>query len=183
MATKLTENVLVNKLDAMTHEELKEIIVDLYKSSKSAEERISLLLLDEQYGKELLDKYKKQLNKLFNLSIAVEMGFSLHEAQKILKDFSDVCANNNGRWYGDLALYFAECAMDFTMHCGDIDEEFYDALGDAYSEAVKIASENEELYKLWKDRMENIMHEFSGFGWGMEEFIADKYYSIPWIEE
>jgi hypothetical protein len=35
------------------------------------------------------------------------------------------------RFYGDLALYFAECATDFTMSYGDIDEDFYDALGDA----------------------------------------------------
>lgn len=51
------------------------------------------------------------------------------------------------RWYGDLALYFAECATDFTMGYGDIDEDFYDALGDAYHDAVVIASKEEQLYK------------------------------------
>ena len=38
MAKKLTEKGLVKKLDGMNQEELKKIIVDLYKSNKSVEE-------------------------------------------------------------------------------------------------------------------------------------------------
>lgn len=52
----------------------------------------------------------------------------------VLSDFADICGG--GRWYGDLVLYFAECATDFTMSYGDINEKFYDALGDAYHDAV-----------------------------------------------
>ena len=48
---------------------------------------------------------------------------------------------------------------------------------------VVAASDDENLYKLWRIRLEHILHEFSGFGWGMEDFIADEYYSIPWNEE
>lgn len=56
-------------------------------------------------------------------------------------------------------------------------------LGDAYHDAVIMASKDEELYQLWKDRLEYIYHEFSGFGWGMDDYITEEYYSIPWIEE
>ena len=101
----------------------------------------------------------------------------------VLLDFAKVCVNNNERWYGDLALYFAECATEFIMSYGDMNEAFYDALGDAYHDAVVAASGDENLYKLWKNRLEQIVHEFSGFEWGMENFIVDEYYSIPWIEE
>ena len=48
---------------------------------------------------------------------------------------------------------------------------------------VVAASGDENLYKLWKNRLEQIVHEFSGFEWGMENFIVDEFYSIPWIEE
>ena len=41
---------------------------------------------------------------------------------EILSDFADMCGD--GRWYGDLALYFAECATDFTMSYGDINESY-----------------------------------------------------------
>ena len=39
----------------------------------------------------------------------------------------------------------------------------YDALGDAYHDAVVIANENERLYHLWKDRLETVLHDFSSF--------------------
>ena len=182
MAKKLTEKVLVKKLESMSKEELMNIIVDFYRTNKLVEVGLSLMILGEDYGNVLLEKYKKQLYKIFNPSDIVRNGFSLENAQRVLSDFADACVGDTGRWYGDLALYFAECATDFTMSFGDIDEEFYDALGDAYHDAVVIASEDECLYQLWKERLETVLHDFSGFGWGMDDFIAEEYYSIPWIE-
>ena len=181
MAKKLTEKALLKKLNTMDKEELVTIISDLYKTNKTAEARLNLLFLGEEYGNALLEKYKKQLYKIFNPSNIVRTGFSLEKAQQILSDFADMCGE--GRWYGDLALYFAECATDFTMSYGDINEEFYDALGDAYRDAVTIARRDEEMYKLWKNRLEYIYHEFSGFGWGMDDFITEEYYSMPWVLE
>ena len=183
MAKKLTEKVLVKKLESMSKEELMDIIIEFYKTNEMVEAGLSLMILGEDYGNVLLEKYKKQLYKIFNPSDIVRSGFSLENAQRVLSDFADACVGDMGRWYGDLALYFAECATEFTMSFGDIDEEFYDALGDAYHDAVVIASEDECLYQLWKERMETVLHDFSGFGWGMEEFIAEEYYSIPWIEK
>ena len=61
----------------------------------------------------LLEKYKKQLYKIFNPSDIVRTGFSLERARMVLSDFADACVRDDGRWYGDLALYFAECATDF----------------------------------------------------------------------
>lgn len=183
MAKKLTEKTLVKQLGSMSKEELLNIIVDLYKTNKSVETGLSLMILGEDYGLALLEKYKKQLYKIFNPSDIVRTGFSLERALMVLSDFADVCVRDDGRWYGDLALYFAECATDFTMCYGDIDEDFYDALGDAYHDAVIIASGDEQLYQLWKERLETILHDLSGFGWGMDDFIAGEYYSIPWVEE
>ena len=183
MAKKLTEKVLVKKLESLRKEELMNIIVDFYKTNKAVEAGLSLMILGEDYGNTLLEKYKSQLYRIFNPSDIVRTGFSLERAQMVLSDFADVCVGDDGRWYGDLALYFSECATDFTMCYGDIDETFYDALGDAYHDAVIIASGDEQLYQLWKNRLETILHKFSGFGWGMDDFIAGEYYSIPWVEE
>lgn len=118
---------------------------------------------------------------MFDPSRAVQRGFSIEDAQHILSEFAAVCANDTGRWYGDLALYFAEYATDFTMAFGDMDEEFYEALGEAYHDAIVAASEDEELYRSWKDRIEGVLHAFDGFGWGMGEYIAEAYYLLPWV--
>lgn len=40
---------------------------------------------------------------------------------------------------------------------------FYDALSNVYHDVVVIASENERLYHLWKDRLETVLHDFSCF--------------------
>ena len=181
MAKKLTEKALKKKLQDMDRETLIQLVLDLYRSDKSVEQSINLRLVGEAYGNELLEKYKKRLHKIFDPSRAVQRGFDLEEAQQILREFAAVCANDTGRWYGDLALYFAECTTDFTMTFGDMDEEFYDALGEAYHDAVVAASEDEELYKLWKDRLEGVLHAFDGFGWGMGEYIAEEYYLLPWV--
>ena len=44
---------------------------------------------------------------------------------------------------------------------------------DVYHNAIVAASEDEELYKLWNERLKSILHDFGGFGWGMEEYIYD----------
>ena len=181
MAKKLTEKALIKKLEIMSQVELIKIITDLFKTNKVVEARLNLMIMGDEYGSELLEKYKRQLYKIFYPSNIVRAGFLLERAKLVLSDFSDICGDS--RWYGDLALYFAECATDFTMSYGDIDAKFYDALGDAYHDAVIMASEDEELYQLWKDRLEYIYHEFSGFGWGMDDYITGEYYSIPWIKE
>ena len=183
MAKKLTEKALKKKLHDMDQEALIQLVLDLYRSDKSVEQSINLRLVGEAYGNELLEKYKKKLSKMFDPSRAVQRGFSIEEAQHILSEFAAVCANDTGRYYGDLALYFAECATDFTMTVGDMDEEFYDALGEAYHDAIVAASEDEELYKLWKDRLEGVLHAFDGFGWGMGEYISEAYYELPWVQK
>ncbi len=43
------------------------------------------------------------------------------------------------------------------------------------------ASNDERIFEILKDRLKSILVEFAGFGWGMEDCIADEYYSIPWI--
>ena len=73
----------------------------------------------------MLEKYKKRIYKIFNPSDIVRMGFSIDTAQQVLAEFADICVNDNGKWYGDLALYFAEFATDFTLGYGDIDEDSY----------------------------------------------------------
>ena len=99
MAKKLTEKALLKKLNTMDKEELVTIISDLYKTNKTAEARLNLLFLGEEYGNALLEKYKKQLYKIFNPSNIVRTGFSLEKAQQILSDFADMCGDGLLRYH------------------------------------------------------------------------------------
>lgn len=182
MVKKLAEASLRKRLEQMDEASLIQMIIDLYKGSNAAEKAINLCLLGDDYGMGLLDQYKKRLYKIFNPADIVRTGFSLEAAQVVLDDFADVCIDSD-RLYGDLALYFAECATDFTMSYGDIDDEFYDALVDAYHVAVVAAAKDKRVYEILKDRFRSVLDAFAGFGWGMEDEISDEYFSIPWIGE
>ena len=148
MAKKLSEKSLMRRLEKMDKEQLQQIILDLYKSSAAMSDGINMLIQGEVFGKELLEKYNNNLYMFFYTTNIVRKCFSLEKAQDILSEFADKCAGDNGGLYGDFALYFAECATDFTMTYGDIDEKFYDALGDVYHDAVVAASKNKNVYML-----------------------------------
>lgn len=56
-----------------------------------AEKVINLSLLGDDFGKELLNQYKKRLHKIFNPTDIMRTGFSLEAAQAVLNDFADIC--------------------------------------------------------------------------------------------
>ena len=51
MAKKLTEKALVKRLNTMGQEELVKIISDLFKTNKSVEARLNLIILGDEYGR------------------------------------------------------------------------------------------------------------------------------------
>jgi hypothetical protein len=83
MAKKLTEASLTKKLKQMDEVSLIQMIIDLYNGSSVAEKAINLSLLGDDYGKELLDQYKKRLHKIFKPTDIVRTGFSLEAAQAV----------------------------------------------------------------------------------------------------
>lgn len=180
MVKKLTKTQLEKKLLEMSREELAKIIVEQLSTNKALEEKLNLVIMGDAYGRTLLEKYKKQMYRIFNSSGAVRTGSLLEKADRILDDFLSICGY--GRWYGDLALYFAECATDFTMSYGDMNEKFYDSLAKAYEVAVNTACEDESLYKMWKKRIDYVYDELHDFAWGMDIIIPEIYYTLPWIE-
>ena len=80
---KLTEKAILKSISAMKQEELIKIIFDLFRTNKAVEARLNLMLIGDEYGSALLEKYKKQLYKIFNPSNIARTGFSLERAQMI----------------------------------------------------------------------------------------------------
>lgn len=179
MVKKLTVKSLGKKLHDMSEDELIHLIMNLYISNQFVEQSVNLKILGDTYGDQLLNTYKKKLNKIFNS----RRGLSLENAQQVLLEFRNVCLNDCGRLYGELALYFAECATEFTMTYGDMREDFYEALLNAYYDATVAASNNKELYEMWKYRLKNILHNLEDVIWQIEDEIYEAYYSIPWALE
>ncbi|MDC7288172.1 hypothetical protein NXH76_10180 [Blautia schinkii] len=39
------------------------------------------------------------------------------------------------------------------------------------------------LYRKFEDRLRHIVYEADGIGWGFYDYLAEEYYSIPWVTE
>jgi hypothetical protein len=60
MAKKLSEKALVKKLNAMSQEELVQLISELFKTNRDVEAKLNYKMLGEDYIAPLLEKNKKQ---------------------------------------------------------------------------------------------------------------------------
>jgi hypothetical protein len=73
-------------------------------------------------------------------------------------------------------LYYVELGVKFTNNIGDIDEEFYDNISYAFSEALKyIFAHN--LQKVFEDKCFKIHIEADGIGYGFSDYMEDLYYA------
>ena len=93
MVKKLTVKSLDKKLHDMSEDELIHLIMNLYISNQFVEQSVNLKILGDTYGDQLLNTYKKKLNKTFNS----RRGLSLENAQQVLLKFRNVCLNDCGR--------------------------------------------------------------------------------------
>lgn len=182
MAKKeMTQKILKEKLKELDRKDLEKMICNMYKECVAAEQFINVVLLGDEYIDRLLAEYKEKLNKIFFPKDIVRSGFSLRQAKSILKMFKNVCQDPIA--VAEMSLYFAECGAEFTNMYGDIDDAFYDALGDALEAAVDEAEINQDFYQENKPRFENIERLIDVLGWGMDEFVDELYSRIPWEEE
>lgn len=181
MAKKLSEKALIKKLNTMSQEELVQLISELFKTNRDVEAKLNYKMLGEDYIAPLLEKNMKQLEKLFFSTSALRNGFSLEKAESVLLNFAKICYGS--KWYGELALYFAVSASEYIEACGDMYQKFYNALIDAYRDAIFVVCEDEALYKLWQKKIEYVFYICSQLQWDICEEVSELFFSIPWIEE
>ena len=74
----------------------------------------------------------------------------------------------------DLMLYYVEIGVEFTNTYGDIDEAFYESMGNMYKWAVKLIVDN-EIGELYEKRCRGIVEDTSGIGWGFHDWLSDMY--------
>jgi len=181
MKKEITIPALKKKLANLDQKELTQIICSLYKNCDYAEQTINLKLLDKSYGERLLQQYQGRMYKIFFPNDIVRSGFSLSCAKGIVTDFNKVCQDTE--LITELKLCFAEYGMEFTNMYGDIDERFYNAVCNAFHDVIEVVAKDRELFDKWNSRLNSIVHDSDGIGWGFHDYLVEKYYGIPWVEE
>jgi len=181
MKKEMTIPALKKELAEFERKELEQMICDLYKNCDDAEQVINLKLLNESYGRKLLQQYQDKIHKIFFPKDIVRSGFSLSQAKGVISDFKKVCQNLE--LITELKLYYVECGVEFTNMYGDIDERFYDSVFGVFCDVVAVVSKNRELFDKWNHRLVKIIRDSDCVGWGFHDSIVEEYNSIPWRKE
>ncbi|MCD5425207.1 MAG: DUF6155 family protein [Methanosarcinaceae archaeon] len=75
----------------------------------------------------------------------------------------------------DLLLYYVECGVEFTNDFGDINENFYISIENAYETSLKLIDEERILSK-FKNRVFKVVNETRNIGWGFHDCLCEVYY-------
>jgi hypothetical protein len=78
-------------------------------------------------------------------------------------------------------IYYVEMGVAFTNTYGDIYDQFYDSMISMYSNVMKKVSGNAVLTNLFRARLEKIVSNTSGIGWGFHDSLVELF--TEYIEE
>ncbi|HXI01238.1 MAG TPA: DUF6155 family protein [Sphingobacteriaceae bacterium] len=159
-----------------------------YLSQFSKEQLISQILeLDKKY-KDVKAYYEFSINPDLSLK-SKEVKFVLYDcffprrgyklrlkdARKAISDFKKLGPTPEA--LVDVMLYYVECGVEYANTFGDIDEPFYNSIASMFADTGKLVQAN-DLEKTVKERVEKILGNCNGIGWGFEDEITDIYYNF-----
>ena len=163
------------RLAALDKDDLLKLLRDLYRLN--ADNRIYLLTnLEMRIAPSLVERYRRAIRREFN----PDRGFprlDIANARKQLDEFKKVCADL--RSVIDLMVYYVEQGVACTNQYGDIDARFYSSLESVFSEAITLIRESgdQALIEEFHSRLESIVYETSGIGWGFHDYLSDVFYN------
>ena len=177
---KIKINDLKKQLRNYEQKELIELIVEMFKANKEVQNYLSSKFL----GDEVIEVLFQQACKKIENEFFPERGFGklrLAEAKKEITAFKK--ATNDEKRTVDLMLYYVELGVKFTNTYGDINEGFYTSMIKMFDQVAMECDRDEELYKAFSIRLENVLSNVDEIGWGFEEALLDSYYSIEWVHD
>ncbi|WP_416147545.1 DUF6155 family protein [Salipaludibacillus sp. HK11] len=178
--TTIKLNELKKELKGLNEKELTQIIVELYKVNKDAQELLSIKFIGDEAVEALFLKSKKQIKDEFFPGDEDEK-LRLKEAKKSISNFKKM--TNDLIRTVDLMLYYVEIGTEFTNTYGDIDESFYGSMVSMFEKVVNECLKNEELYAKFKDRMDTVVEDSDGIGWGYHDVLDELYFSMVGVME
>ena len=171
----LTWSQFKTKLSGVSHQELLNIIRDLYKLNPDNKVFLSSHL---QIGdpRNLSEPYRRRIRNEFN----PDRGFpklNLKAARKALNDFKK--ASTDPRAVADLMVYYVEQGVQCTLQYGDIHEGFYSSLESVFTDAIEVIKQtgDSEIMAEFYTRLEQIVRDTSGIGWGFHDYLHDIFYN------
>ncbi len=172
MAKKPSLIELKKQLRKKTQYELVEEIAHLYKKFSQVKEYYQASFFHDDSA--VLQKYKKIIRKEFvpsGRNPFPELRLSV--ARKAVSDYKKVSASTAG--IADIMITYVEAGVECTNDLGDIDEPFYNSMESMYESALEYVRK-ENLFEKFDSRLQQIVKDTAGMGWGFHDALADSYY-------
>jgi hypothetical protein len=168
----MPKTALKKELQKLTKEQMIEQILDLYEKNKSIKEFYQFYL-NPTNEKELVDKYKKQIRKEFNVENPMRSTEKFSVAKRAISDFKNLQPSPES--LADVMLYLPESACELTALFGDFSEQFYNGAYNNYKTALEFLKKQDLLMK-FQNRAMQCVKWASNCGYGFADDIADVYY-------
>ena len=157
-------------LKPRSREELVTDIVDLFTKFDSVRDYYHTRLAPEDEAV-VREKYKAVIKNEFLPTRGLGKA-RLSVARKAVSEYRKVSRSKAS--LVDLMLYYVEIGVEFTNTYGDIDDAFYESMGNMYKWAVELIVGN-EIEELYEKRCRRIVEETSGIGWGFHDRLEEIY--------
>lgn len=165
-------------INALAHEELTDLVLDLYSDSKAFRDIISSRL-SEADADAVLEKYKRKLEKEFNRVHS----FSLSSCKSVLLEYESIAPDQAHT--AIINFWFAFYAAEFSRTFGDIDSAFYNKLVKSGLKAIEYASRDRDFWNTWSSRFDDLISCCGYFGWGVEDELRQALDAVEtkWSDE
>ncbi|UOF89118.1 plasmid pRiA4b ORF-3 family protein [Fodinisporobacter ferrooxydans] len=177
---KLTAAKLKKQLQSLSNTELIQIVVETFKSSKQAEQFLTVKLVGEEAVEGLFAVYQKKIKDEF----FPDRGFGklrLAEAKKAIDEFEKITQSKKHTL--ELKLFYVVMGVDFMNAYGDIDARFYENILKMYESVIEVINEDDgyDLYEEYEERIAAIVDKTDGIGWGFHDAMQDIHEAIRWL--
>ncbi len=159
---------LKTELNKLNKDALIKHISELYKKYKPVKEYLDFQINPNE--SKILEQYKEKVREGFYPKRGYKLRLSL--SKNALNDFKKLDTSKES--LADLLLYYVECGVELTNEFGDIDENFYTSIENAYETSLGLMSKEGILNK-FKDRAFEIVNEAQNTGWGFHDYLKEAY--------
>lgn len=179
-AKKLTASELKKCLRDVSWNQLETIICNLYRDSDQAKLYFNSVFNAEESQEDILEDYEKKLSRCFAFSNPNSP--DMKAGRKIVSEVEKLASPKIAL---SVILRFVEMGTDFTNTYGDINESFYNTLLSAFSRFVNVlnAQDTDVLYEELEERIDCVVAEASGIGWGYGDEMESLREQIVWTNE
>ncbi len=169
----MSKQSLQQFLKTLDRDQMAEFVMEMYANSKSIKEYIDHFL-NPDVGADVIEKYKKIIEKEFYPRNPMNAGLKYSVAKKAIKDFADL--KPDPIFLSELMLYLPELASKFTHDYGDMTEQYYISAENNFNAALRYIAKN-GLLKHFKEQAKSCVQYASRCGYGFSDAMNDIYYS------